>query len=421
MLRRLKTDFVSSVLILVSGTVLAQLISYLLSPVISRLYAPEDMTYLSLFSRIVSFLAVIATARFELAFPLPKREEHAYSLYRLSLRITFVTTVLSLFVVTGLLTVRWSDPNMYFLLAMIPFGILFLALYNQGMTWAIRIKNFKSISVSKVFSSSLNSVSTVVFGIFPFGFRGLIIGYLLGNAFSVIPYLKSFFKVRSENRSFLLKGRSFAIAKYYADFPMINLPHVLIDFSKELFIAFYLVYSFEMEVLGLYDFSYRMLKLPIGLIGISIGQVFYNKAADKIKEGKSIYPLVRQTLLSLVGLSILPFAILFLWGDEIFAFVFGEPWRRAGEFSQIMAPWLMVNFIISPLSQVPTILKKQGTFFAISLVGTISLILCLTIPNLFPDWNLNFEEVLIFVSISQFLYLTFLIFWIVWMTRKNSN
>ncbi|MFN5877838.1 MAG: hypothetical protein ACK44B_03150, partial [Flavobacteriales bacterium] len=83
--------------------------------------------------------------------------------------------------------------------------------------------------------------------------------------------------------------------------------------------------------------------------------------------------------------------------------------------------WLMVNFIISPLSQVPTILKKQGTFFAISLVGTISLILCLTIPNLFPDWNLNFEEVLIFVSISQFLYLTFLIFWIVWMTRKNSN
>ena len=36
MLKRLKTDFVSSVLILISGTVFAQIIAYLLSPVITR-------------------------------------------------------------------------------------------------------------------------------------------------------------------------------------------------------------------------------------------------------------------------------------------------------------------------------------------------------------------------------------------------
>lgn len=421
MLKRLKTDFISSVLILVSGTVLAQLISYLLSPIISRLYTPEDMTYLSLFSRIVSFLAVIATVRFELAFPLPKREEHAFSLYRLSLTYTVVTVALSLFAVAGLMTVYWEDVNMYFLLAMIPFGILFLAFYNQGLSWAIRTKNFKSISISKVFSSSFNAVSAVVLGLIPFGYRGLIIGYLLGNLSSVLPYMKSFFKVRSENRSFLLKGRSYAMAKSYVDFPLINLPHALIDFSKELFIAFYLVYTFEKDILGLYDFSYRMLKLPIGLIGIAIGQVFYTKAADKLNEGQSIHSLVKQTLFTLVGLSIVPFALLFVWGDELFAFVFGEPWRRAGEFSQIMSPWLMVNFIISPLSQVPTLLKKQGAFILISFFGTILMVLCLTAGDIFPHWNMKFEDVLKLVSVSQFIFLTGVVIWILWLTGKYSN
>ena len=91
MLERLKkSDFLNSILILISGTVIAQIISYSLSPLISRIYSPEEMSYLSLLTRIVSFFAVIATARYEIAFPLPKRDEHAFSLYKTSFYIMII-------------------------------------------------------------------------------------------------------------------------------------------------------------------------------------------------------------------------------------------------------------------------------------------------------------------------------------------
>ncbi len=421
MLKRLKTDFVSSVLILVSGTVFAQIIAYLLSPVITRLYSPEEMSYLSLFSRIITFLAVIATARFELAFPLPKREEHAFSLFKVSLRITIITTLATAIFALGLSFYPWQDANIYFILALIPVGIFVLAFYNQGMNWAIRTKAFKSLSISKVLSSSVNSLSTVGFGLLSFGYKGLILGFVFGNLSSVLPFVKPFRKAQNKQKSFILKGRDFAIAKHYLEFPMINLPHVLIDLSKELFIAFYLIYTFEKDVLGLYDFSFRMLKLPISLIGISISQVFFNKAAGMIQEGKSIFPLAKKTILTLLVLSVVPFGILFYIGGDLFAFVFGEPWREAGEFSEIMSPWLMMNFLVSPVSQIPIILKKQRSFLFLSLFGTSLLIVSLLIGEIFPSWNLGFKDTLKIVSVGQFIFLTYVVFWTVWLTKKYSN
>lgn len=421
MLKRLKTDFVSSILILVSGTVFAQIIAYSLSPIITRLYSPEEMSYLSLFSRIITFLAVIATARFELAFPLPKRDEHAFSLFKVSLRITVITTLASVIFALGLSFYPWKDTNMYFILALIPLGIFILAFYNKGMNWAIRTKSFKSLSISKVLSSSVNSLSTVGFGLLSFGYKGLILGFLFGNMFSVIPFVKPFRKAQNKQKAYMLKGRNYAIAKYYSAFPMINLPHVLIDLSKELFIAFYLVYTFEKDILGLYDFSFRMLKMPISLIGISISQVFFNKAAGMIHEGKSIFPLAKKTIITLFVLSVVPFGILFYIGGDLFAFVFGEPWREAGEFSEIMAPWLMMNFLVSPVSQIPIILKKQSSFLILSLFGTAILILSLLIGDIFPNWNLKFKDILKIVSTGQFIFLTYVVFWTIWLTKKHSN
>lgn len=411
----------SSVLVLVSGTVLAQLFTYLLSPVISRLYDPAEMSYLSLFSRIVTFLAVIATARFELAFPLPKRDEHAFSLYRLSVQITIIMTLASVLVVLGLNAVEWEDPNYYFLLALVPLGMLILALNSQGQTWAIRTKDFRSISVSKVLMSLTNSLSTIGLAFLNLGFKGILIGYIVGLFSGTVVFIKSFVIAKRSNTKFKLKGRKYAIAKFYSDFPMINLPHVLVDLSKELFIAFYLIYTFEKDVLGLYDFSYRMLRLPVSLIGVSISQVFFNKAADLVNNGVSIYPLVRKTFLTLLALSIVPFAVLFFFGGDLFALVFGEPWRRAGEYSEIMAPWLMVNFLVSPLSQIPIILNKQRAFFLLSLIGTGLLILSLTLGHLFPSLELTFKDILTVVSAGQFFFLIFVTGWVIWLTRKYSH
>ena len=72
---RRKTSFAGDVLKLVSGTTIAQLVGILITPVLTRLYAPEAFGTLALFTSITSILGVIACMRYELAIMLPESDE----------------------------------------------------------------------------------------------------------------------------------------------------------------------------------------------------------------------------------------------------------------------------------------------------------------------------------------------------------
>jgi len=419
LLNGINSDFSRSVMILVSGTVLAQFLSYLISPIISRLYTPEDMSYLSLFSRIIAFMAVFGTLRYEQAFPLPKRDEHAFSILKFSFKLTSVVFLLSLIVVIILqLTDSFFLKDNFFIYS-IPIGILLISFFHQGLSWAIRMKRYKSISSSKVVQTSVNSFSSLGFGVLNFGYKGLILGYLLGVFFANIFYLKPIVGFNKKMSEFKLKGREKLILRKYNDLPKYNLPHVLLDLSRDLFVAFYILITFEKEVLGLYEFSYRMLRLPISLIGVSIGQVFVKKAADLLNEKKSIYKLTKRTVLVLLSISIVPFSILLFYGSPIFSFVFGSNWKVAGTYSQIMAVWLMMNFIISPISQIPILLNKQKQFLIYSSIGHFLFIICLLSNKFYTV--LDFNHILILISFVQVIFLFFLLSWILSIASKQHK
>jgi teichuronic acid exporter len=419
MIKKLReSDFIRSVATLASGTILAQLLTYALTPIITRLYTDDEMSYQSVFTRLILFISIIATARYELAFMLPKREEHAYSLYRVSMRVLWIV-----FGITCIGTsVFWFQPlkdqTMNFVLLLVPLGVLASSLTNQGMNWAVRLKDFKGISFSKITQSLSNSTLSIALS--PLGVFGVIGAYIVSLFAGITFFWKDFNRAKLKMKTYQLKGRDFVIAKHYADFPRINLPHALIDVTKELFIAFYMVYAFEKGVLGLYDLSFRMLKLPISIIGSSIGQVFLKKAVDTKNDGLPIFPLLRKTMLSLLLISIVPFTALIFYGEELFGFVFGENWSRAGYFAQIMGPWLMVNFLISPVSQVPLILNQQRGFFVLGILSTVLMVVTLTIGEWLPSWNLSFEQILKIVSATQFVFLTFVIFWLLRLAKKND-
>lgn len=111
------------------------------------------------------------------------------------------------------------------------------------------------------------------------------------------------------------------LAKQYKEFPQINLPHVLIDNTRELLIAFFVVEFFDQAVFGFYDHSFRMLKLPLVLVGASIGQVFYNRCSTMFSQHKPIYPLLKKTTITLSALSVVPFGIIQLAGFGLLPFL----------------------------------------------------------------------------------------------------
>ena len=87
----------------------------------------------------------------------------------------------------------------------------------------------------------------------------------------------------------------------------------------------------------------------------------------------------------LVKICIIPFIILGFSGEYIFAFIFGSEWGDAGIYAQIMAPWMFVNFISSPVSQIPLVFHKQKEFFYLSITATIFSLLGIYIGGKYFD------------------------------------
>lgn len=412
----LKSEFFKYVLVLMSGTIFAQVLNFFFQPIISRIYTPEESAELGLFFRIITFAAAIATAKYDLALPVVKLDVHSFRLYRFTLRLLATVSTVALVYALGMqLYVEGTDQRLFYIL--IPLGILALSIYNLGTNWAIRTKQFKSISYSKVINTLAGNGLKIGFGLAGIGYIGLILGTVVGLFFSSIFFLQDYLK---SSKIYNIKGRSkrnLVLAKQYLEFPKINLPHTLLDLSRDLILATVIWQLFGQKEYGLYNMTYVTLRLPLVVIGASLSQVYFQKCSDKVNGGESILKLTTQTIKTLFLISILPFGILFFFGEEMYGWFFSDNWSESGKYAEIMAPWFMIVFILSPVTMVPTILKRQKHFFYVAIFGAALMLACAALPNIV--FEADIYDTLLVMSIGMSLYLVYIIFVIFGYVKKG--
>ena len=393
MIKRIKSsDLMRNVLVLMTGTVFAQVFSYALSPFISRLYNESDMADFGLYSRLVAFISSLISARLELSLPVPKSNFHAYLLYRLGVNLILVCTITSLILGFIYLINVAYDLDLIYLVILSIFSSLFVAFINLGTNWSIRTKDFKKISQQRITNSLSSNLFKLGLGYFHFGALGLIFSTFLGYLLSSLHFLKDFFK----NKYYKIKSskKTKVLVRDYKEFPLIVLPHTLLDMGRDLFVAFIIVFHFGKAIFGSYVYATMMLSLPIAVIGQSVGQVFFNKCAEMINQSQSIIRLLYQSFSILFLISILPFGLIYFYGEEIFTLVFGKVWSHAGKFSEIMALWMALNFVISPLSNLPLLLKRQKENFYIGLLDIAVQVFCFGVLPFFLDLKNVFQSFL---------------------------
>lgn len=397
-----KGSFVRSVIVLTTGTVIAQSITYLISPILTRIYSTEEMGDFGLYMRAIGFISALATARYEFSLPLPKNDTHSYLLYRVSIRIASI-----IFLACGVLGFIYMltqpfnlNQLLFVVITLLSAGCM--VLINLGTNWSIRKKHFKKISYSRISNSFVSNGLRLGFGLINMGSIGLILASLIGYFVSSFAFVKDYFQLKKLNEQLFSKKKTYVLLKEYRQFPQVSLPHVVVDLGRDLLVAGLIVHFFSKDIFGSYSHSFTILRLPLVLIGTSIGQVFFNKCTEMINDGKPIDKVLEKTLGTLILLSIIPFTIIFLWGEPIFSFVFGEKWADAGYYSEIMAIWLMFNFLLSPISNIPMILNRQKEYFYLGMVSTLSQLICFgLLPILWGTSREAFIQILWVVSISQ--------------------
>lgn len=418
----LQTDFFKSLTILLSGTIIAQLIGYLMAPIITRIYTPAEMGEFGVYHRWIVLVATISTARFEFALPIPKKDHHAFLLYEVALKTTTYALVVTFF--CYLLYGFWTSNSefIFIITPLLILSVLFLAFMNLGTNWAIRNKQFKKISYSKMSNSLTLHFSRILFGFLNLGKWGLLISFLFSLIIGSVHFFKDFLVQKKSSLKTKTKRRMQIIIRKYKDFPLSSLPHALTDSLRDVFVALLLVYLFTDEVFGAFDHSMRMLRIPLMIVGTSLGQVFFSKISEAKKSDLELMPLVKSVIKYLFFLSIFPFLLVFFYGEELFSFVFGEQWAFSGRLSEIMTPWLWANFIISPISVIPLVLGKQRSFFIIGLISSVLQIASFYfLPIVFDGSSNKIELTFIISSWIQFGISFYSLFYIYSLIKKNDR
>jgi len=380
-----KSEFSRNVLTLMTGTTIAQAIPIAISPILTRLYTPEDFGILALFVAITSIFGTIANGRYELAIMLPKKDEDAINIFALGFIIVFC---LSLFLLSIILLFHNSilqllnNQDIGFWLYFVPLTVFFIGLYNLLNYFNNRKKQYKDLAKATIVKSIVTAIVQLSIGFLKGGVAGLISGQILSQLFANMKLLKNII----ENKvliSKVSKVKIVVLAKRYKDFPKFTMWAGLLNSSSTHLTNILISSLFNIKILGFYSLSQRLLGMPSALIGGSIGQVFFQEATkEKQLTGTAINTFI-STLKKLIIIGVPFFGVLFFVVKDLFSFVFGEEWRVAGEYTQILIPFFMINFISSPLAISMSVFERQKSTLFVNIIIIISTFSVLFISTLY--------------------------------------
>lgn len=404
---KMKSEFSKNIITLMTGTTIAQAIPIAISPILTRIYTPEDFGIFAIYLAITSIIAVIATGRYEMAIMLPKEEKDVKSILKLIiilLSIITFATFLIVFIFNDEITNLFENKEISNWLYFLPISVFLVGIYQVYNYLLIREKNFKRLSTNKIIVSTTNASTQLGYGFIASNGFGL----LFGNIFSYIISIYFIIKSKVVNRYFNFRSISIKeVAREYQNFPKYDVPSVLVNVVANQLPIFALGKYFGLGIVGFYSLMYKVLMMPINLLSGTILDVFKQRATEDYNKYGNCKDIYTKTFKSLLLLGIVPFTILGIWAPEIFAFVFGEKWKIAGDFAQIMTPMLFLKFIINPLSYTFYVTGQQK----IDLYGQI-LLLIITIIAIYLGLQLNSEKIVLIAfslgySIVYIIYLVY--------------
>jgi O-antigen/teichoic acid export membrane protein len=404
------SEFLKNIAVVISGTAISQIISIVITPILTRSYTPEDFGFYTTFIAIYSLLCSFATGKFERVILLSKDKKDIIIVSSLCLltSLFFSITCLFLFFIASLVFDfgKWGIEILLFKwLYIIPAFLIIYAINTVFLTFLNYDKNFREISKSRVIKTFVSISVSVTSIYFLKDMGGLILGEILGLFISTIylfPKLKFLFQFKKE-----VTSQFYNFIKRYRNFPLFNVPTDLLNNSSSQVPVFFLSPIFGVNVTGQYSLMKRMLDAPVTLLSSSVLEVFRQKASEQFIKNGDCRNLLFKTAKKLILISIAPFSILFVFGSDIFVLIFGEKWRDAGQFASIFSVFYFFKFISSPISYVFYIAEKQKIDFLLHIYIFLSSLLFFILPKFF---SISITETLWMYSINFVLiYITYLL------------
>jgi O-antigen/teichoic acid export membrane protein len=361
-----------------TGTTLAQVLPIAASPLLSRLYSPEDFGVLGLYAAICAVVSVLAAGRYEIAIVQPRDDGEAANLAALSVCIALAVSAAMWLAVLAFhdpIVAASQSPELGRWLWLLPASVLIATLYQILNFWNNRRKHFRRLAISRAVQSAATVGTQCTLG-YPQGAAGgLITGYVAGQALGLLWLAHSDRAcMRQAVRQVSLDAMKRMGARY-RKLPLFSSWGALLDTAALQMPLLVIAHVFGFAVTGLFSFTFRVLTVPLNLIAGSIAQVLFQRVAElHNNDPASLRRYLLRIFAVLACLSIPPVLVFAFFGVEIFSFVFGASWAHAGSYSGILIVAAAARFCVSPLSVVLSLEQhiKKGVAWQLGYFLTLS-------------------------------------------------
>ena len=354
-----------------AGATVAQAITVLASPVLSRVYGPVQIGVFGTYLGIATLFAASPCLGFEQSILLERDDKGLDGAIGLCLLanaacLAAFAVVLTLFHAPVELFMHRDAMKLLVLFGPISIALTGILAINQFLS--LRVQAVRALARYQIWRAVLSSALQVAS--FPFRAAGLAGGQLIGQAVGL-------FDLSRRNIGTLAAGlREIGdidslkrLALTYRTFPLYGAPQSLLSALTAGMPTVLLSSLYSQADAGYFWLAYRVFGLPNQIVAESLRGAFYHSLAAAHREGRSLRPeLVSGSILCLAACGLFALPIL-LAGPPLFALVFGEVWRPAGVFAQIAAGAWLAQAASIPSTVAIVVLQRQRFYLTLEVIA----------------------------------------------------
>lgn len=368
---RLKNNtFWKSVIVLASGTALAQFLGVFTTPIVSRLYDPQAYGEYAIIWSTATIITTLVTLGLTSAVMVPVSDEESREVFT----VAFWTM---LFLATVVLAVMLIvSPFFHFFKPGISYTVACILVYGfvivNGLGGLLRVYvNRKGLNRVLFYNSLIGALATLCITI-PLGFLnigslGLVTASIIAGIVSNVQMLyhtkpfKKWLPLQCFKKVYI-KYKDFILYQHPSNF----VANLASQMPTQIFSA-----VFGNANLGSYSMNEKILGIPSRLIGTPINTVYFRTASEYNKEGKNLAEFTFSLVTKVMAIAFIPITVAVFWGEQLFVWVLGPSWSEAGKFAGFLIVQYVFMFCTNCTSYCRVAIGRQKVNFVISILRLV--------------------------------------------------
>ncbi|MDV3350375.1 hypothetical protein D0962_27995 [Leptolyngbyaceae cyanobacterium CCMR0082] len=398
---------------LVQGLVLAT------TPMLTRLYSPADFGVVALFSSSLNLLLAFSTWRFEWSIPNTKSKGQAASLIFLGFLVLsgISTTLLMLLMFFDSKLTLWEGfEALGAFIILLPFALIGGGFHQLMHAWYIRETQLTAVARSKVTQRLGATVINLAGGLANLGALGLISGAIASVWLGIGVLLQQAKGLKESLLNLSYKRIQISFLRFWQE-STLSTGVAIANAASLTAVPVLLAQYYSATEIGWYALMNRLALTPVSLFTTAIGQSFWSEAAILVKQDRLSLRYLYLKSTKTLSLLAIPITIVCLLGPFFVGRLFGsEDWQPAGLVLAALAPMLLGQVIVSPLSHLVVHRKQHWQF----IWDVCRLIMIISIATLFGRMGIKIESLVLTLSIIN-LGMYGLIFYLNLLCLNNEN